>query len=292
MSEHLSIPTLLALVLLPLTMLAQKPMSLQTFPQTKVMVVAHRGDWRNAPENSLWAIRKAIEMGVDMVELDIALTKDSVLMLMHDKTLDRTTNGTGRLEHYTLKEIKQLYLRDGLGVVTSMRVPTLHEALQITKGRIFINLDKGYQHIKLVYPMLVKENMVSQVVFKGNASWESFSNWLGPLKDSINYMPIIGLEKGNGQAEVDAFLVHYKPYGFEFTLGNTEANLLDFKAIIRRGIRVWMNSLWSHHNAGHEDDKALEDPDVYSWYLKKGINIIQTDRPALLIDYLRSKGLK
>lgn len=67
-----------------------------------VLVVSHRGDWRNAPENSLQAFQNCIDMGVDMVELDLKKTKDGELILMHDNTLNRTTNGTGKPEDYTL----------------------------------------------------------------------------------------------------------------------------------------------------------------------------------------------
>ena len=60
---------------------------------SSVIVVAHRADWRNFPENSLAAIQSAIDMGVDMVELDLQRTRDGKLILMHDDTLDRTTTG-------------------------------------------------------------------------------------------------------------------------------------------------------------------------------------------------------
>ena len=60
-----------------------------------VFVVAHRGDWRHAPENSIGAIEKAAAMGVDMVEIDIQKTKDGNFILMHDGNIDRMTDGTG-----------------------------------------------------------------------------------------------------------------------------------------------------------------------------------------------------
>ena len=62
-----------------------------------VMVIAHRADWRNFPENSIEAIRSAIKLGVDMVEIDIRRTKDGHLILMNDETIDRTTNGSGKV---------------------------------------------------------------------------------------------------------------------------------------------------------------------------------------------------
>src|SRR5690606_735890 len=62
-------------------------------PNSKnVLVVSHRGDWRNAPENSIQALRRVIAMGVDIIEIDVQLTRDSQLVLMHDRTIDRTTS--------------------------------------------------------------------------------------------------------------------------------------------------------------------------------------------------------
>ncbi len=271
---------------------AQCEFSLHNFPENRVMVVAHRGNWREAPENSVWAIRKAIEAGADMVEIDIALTKDSVLILMHDRTIDRTTTGKGAPSDYTLAEIQQFYLRDGAGSATRMRVPTLEEVLKESKGKIFLNLDKGFNYIGLVYPLLEKYDMLDEVLFKGSADYETFNKNYGHLKDKIVYMPIIGLERGNGQALIDGFLENYIPYGIEFTVGDTEDNLIDFKSLREKGIRVWVNSLWPHHNAGHHDDVALENPNVYEWYIEKGINIIQTDRIKELVEFLRKRGLK
>ena len=75
---------------------------------TQVIVVAHRGDWRYAPENSIAAIEHSIAVGVDVVELDLQLTKDSVLIVMHDGTLNRTTTGKGNVKDWPLDSIKTL----------------------------------------------------------------------------------------------------------------------------------------------------------------------------------------
>ena len=79
-----------------------------------VLVVAHRGDWRNFPENSLEGIENAIKMGVDIVELDVQRTQDGVLILMHDETLNRTTTGKGKVSEVTMDYISNLYLRNCL----------------------------------------------------------------------------------------------------------------------------------------------------------------------------------
>jgi len=81
--------------------------NLEDSKNDQIIVVAHRGDWRNAPENSLQAIQNCVNMSVDMVEIDIQKIKDGHLVLMHDKTINRTTNGKGRVKDFSL-DIKKL----------------------------------------------------------------------------------------------------------------------------------------------------------------------------------------
>jgi glycerophosphoryl diester phosphodiesterase len=258
------------------------------------MIVAHRGNWREAPENSIWAIKKSIEAGANMAEIDLSLTKDSVLILMHDRTIDRTTTGKGEPSDFTLDEIKKLYLRDGAGHPTKMRIPTLEEVLEVSKGKIFLNLDKGFNYIDLVYPMLKKWDMMNEVLFKGVTTYDEFFSKYNNIKDEIVFMPIIRLEKTEMEKSwqiINDFLKYYDPYGFEFTVGETEEYLIDFSVLRKKGKRVWVNSLWYEHNAGHNDDVALENPNVYDWYIENHVNIIQTDRIKELVYYLQEQGL-
>ena len=100
-----------------------------------VMIFAHRGDWRNAPaENSLLAYQRCIDEGIDGIEIDLQMTRDGVLVVMHDETLDRTTTGKGKVCDYTLEELKNLYLLSPIGVVTRQRIPTFEEVLKLAKG--------------------------------------------------------------------------------------------------------------------------------------------------------------
>ena len=73
-----------------------------------VFVVMHRGDWRHAPENSVDAIKGAIALGADVVELDVALTKDGEYVLLHDGTLDRVSDGKGKVYEHTYAELSAL----------------------------------------------------------------------------------------------------------------------------------------------------------------------------------------
>ncbi|MCD6576877.1 MAG: hypothetical protein J7K66_02550 [Anaerolineaceae bacterium] len=98
------------------------------------LVIAHRGYSRVAPENTLLAYSKAIEVGADMVEMDINLTKDGEMVMIHDHFLERTTNGKGLVQDYTLEELKKLdagfYFQPK---VENVRIPTAEESIQLIK---------------------------------------------------------------------------------------------------------------------------------------------------------------
>lgn len=109
-------------------------------------MAAHRGDWRNASENSLPAFQYAAAMGADIVELDLKKTKDGEIVILQDVTLDRATNGKGNPTDYTLAELKKLRLKNGLGRVTDNPIPTLREVMVALKGKALVNLDKSYDY--------------------------------------------------------------------------------------------------------------------------------------------------
>ena len=113
---------------------------LLTCDESSVIVVAHRADWRNYPENSLEAIQSSIDMGVDMLEIDVQRTQDGVLILMHDHDLNRMTNGTGNIAETTWEEISKLNLKDHKGNMTPYKVAKLEDALLLCKDRINIVL--------------------------------------------------------------------------------------------------------------------------------------------------------
>ncbi len=101
----------------------------------KVLLIAHRGASGAAPENTLTAIRRAFEVGSDAVEVDIRYTRDRQIVLMHDPTVDRTTNGSGPVGEFTLDEIRQLDAgawKDP--VYRGERVPTLRETLEVARA--------------------------------------------------------------------------------------------------------------------------------------------------------------
>lgn len=108
-----------------------------------VIISAHRGGaGKNLPENSLETFDTTLKYTYSMMEVDPRYSKDSVIVLHHDKTLDRTTTGTGLVSDYTYKELQKLSLRDIDGNVTPFKIPKLEEALRWAKGKTVLVLDK------------------------------------------------------------------------------------------------------------------------------------------------------
>ena len=287
LQQHMKTKTIIFLMLLT---------ALKVGAQNKVMVTAHRGDWRNAPENSLRAFEYAAAMGVDMVELDLNITKDGVLVIMHDQTINRTTNGKGKPSDYSLEEIRKFGLRNGLGRVTRNTIPTFKEVVLALKGKpVMINLDKSYNYYREAYTILKETGILKQAVFKAEVTYEALKEKYAGLIDSITYMPIIDLDKPDARRIIDQYLQHMKPWAFELNFKNDTSSILkNNRFITSAGSKVWLNSLWPSLNAGHDDDLAVEEnnkKDSWDWLISHGAQVLQTDRPKQLLEYLRSKHL-
>lgn len=290
---------LVILCLVSVSLMAQDRVSmirqkLMTCDTTSVLVASHRGDWRNFCENSLEAIDNAVKMGVDIVEIDVQRTKDGQLILMHDPKLDRTTTGHGLIADTTLAYIKTLNLKNGCNIKTIHRVPTLEEALLHAKGKIMLNLDKADRYFDEVYALMVKTGTTKQIIMKGNGSAEAVKAKYGDYLKDVIYMPIVNLDKPNAESQIEMFIKDMHPVAFEL-LYVSDTNPLPVKVrktMAKRSL-IWYNTLWDTMAGGHDDDASLKDLDKGYGYLIKvlGANIIQTDRPQFLLDYLRSQKL-
>jgi glycerophosphoryl diester phosphodiesterase len=143
--KHL-LPLLLGALALPVSAQAPK----RDFPTIhdflelggRTRVIAHRGFSGVAPENTLVAMQKAIDLGADMIEIDVTLTADNIVILLHDETLDRTTDGVGRALDIPLDTIRGLDAGSWFAPeYAGEPVPTLKEALELVKGRILLNIE-------------------------------------------------------------------------------------------------------------------------------------------------------
>ena len=255
-----------------------------------ILIVSHRADWRNAPENSLQAIQNCIDMGADMVEIDLKKTKDGHLVLMHDKTIDRTMTGTGSPDEYTLAELKAMRLRNGAGIKTRHQIPTFEEVMNLCKGKIMVNVDKGYDYFKDAYEVLKKTGTVDQCIMKASLPYERVKAENGEVLDKMIFMPVVQLHKESAEATIDGYLEHMKPQAFELVFNNDSPEVQRLiKKVRDSGAKIFINSLWPELCGGHDDDRAVElhQPDEsWGWIIDQGAKLIQTDRPALLLQYL------
>lgn len=273
-------------------MLREKILSGDT---STVIVVAHRGDWRYAPENSIAAIEHSIAIGVDVVELDLQLTKDSVLIVMHDSKLERTTTGKGKVSEWTMDSLRTLKLKNGCGIKTKHGIPTLEEALLFAKGKVLINLDKADRYFDLLYPVLEKTGTTRQIIMKGKRPAEEVLTLWGKYLDKVIYMPVVDVYKDDAKQKMAGYMKKLKPAAYELCYQTDEqiSYPLQIKKDLKGKSLIWYNTLWDTLCGGHDDDLALEDPDAAFGFLihTLGARIIQTDRAELLLNYLKKNNL-
>ena len=251
-----------------------------------IFVAAHRGWKAKYPENTLKAFQAALTLGVDQLETDVRITKDGQLVLMHDSTVDRTTNGTGAVSDLTLAELKALDAGDG------QQIPTLQEFLELVKDHPTITLDIELKE----YPTPGREALAYDVcdrVLKllddyGFAERSVINTWDGKLHEYINatygdtykqhlYYPRRHLEKHTGPCTKDPYRYGYCTCVFGLVSG--EITIADAKALQEEtGIRLWAGTY-------AKDEKTIE------LAIRMGAELITCDNPDEVLDILRRKGL-
>lgn len=139
--------------------------------QKQIMVAGHRGCRKFYPENTLLSIQNALDKKVDMIEFDLNLTKDKVVVVMHDNTVDRTTNGTGYIHDMTLEEIKALDAGGKFGkIYEGLRVPTLREFCELVSpySDLLFNVEikeKTHETVDLTMKILDEFHLLERCVF-------------------------------------------------------------------------------------------------------------------------------
>lgn len=242
-----------------------------------VMIAAHRGAHLEDPENSMAAFRKTIDMGVDIIELDVRCTKDGVLVIMHDKTVDRTTNGKGNVKDFSFEEIRKLRLKHN-GQLTEEIIPTLEEALTLAKGKIMIDLDiKGAECIEAIMDLVNRTNTADQCLFfVGEAEHVKMLRKKNPA-----FMTLL---RTNSAKEVTEAFKTVKSDAIHIDDSHNTVDVI--KSIKAHGARVWNNALGDIDKEVKAGNTA-----AFEKSISTGANIIQTDYPALLKQFLISKKL-
>jgi glycerophosphoryl diester phosphodiesterase len=244
------------------------------FLDDKIMVCAHRGQHENAPENSIESIQNAIDQGIRMVELDVRQTKDGILVLMHDNTIDRTTNGTGSLEDMTFQELQQFNLFKEDGTLTTQRIPSLEEVLTLSRSNIYLDLDihNKAPHNK-VYQMVKKYGMLNQVII-----YTKDVTAINNLNQKIAVMPMI-----EDQSSIDYFS--------NLNISVTHFNSSTFNQnyvtqAVQQGWYTFSNAYINTTNGPDSDNNSK-----INLIINLEGDIVQTDYPTLIKNYLATQNL-
>jgi glycerophosphoryl diester phosphodiesterase len=241
--------------------------------KNKIIVIAHRGDHTILPENSLLAIQTAIDDGADYVEIDLRTTKDSQLVLMHDASVDRMTNGVGKVSTLSYESIRALKLYNkSINNSDTLQVPSFEEALRLCKNKINIYLDFKDANVQEAYAAIQKAKMENQMVVYINAP-NQFIDWRKwapkmPLILSLN-------TKVNDSLAMVNYLTHTN---IDILDGNwNEYTKETVRAAKEMGVPVWADM-----------QSKIEDENYWMKGLLLGLAGIQTDHPKELVQLIRS----
>lgn len=198
----------------------------------KGLLVGHRGGADLGYENTLSCIEKGIEAGADMIEIDIHLTKDGKLLVCHDQTVNRTTNGKGKIRDLTLQEIRQFKVVDKKGNLTEEHLPTLGEVLQLVNGRVKLLIE--IKRTQNIYQGIEQELLDEIAAYQAN-SWVVVQSFNDSVLEKLRQLnDTIRLEK------LFIFKVPGLPYIFDGTF--TRFNYEKYAYISSFNIYYWSAS--------------------------------------------------
>ena len=159
-----------------------------------------------------------------------------------------------------------------------------------------VNVDKGYNYFEKVYEILERTGTVTQCVIKAGLPYETVKKENGEVLDKVIFMPVVNLNKEGAEAIIDSYLINMNPKAYELIFSDDSKEIKRLiKKVRESGARIFINSLWPELCGGHDDDRAVElhqSDDSWGWIIDRGAKLIQTDRPALLLEYLKKKGLR
>ncbi|ANW26269.1 hypothetical protein BA953_19070 [Vibrio coralliilyticus] len=293
-----------------------------------VMIVAHRGLWiKNGEpiyaEGSLTSINKAIELGIEAIEQDIRMTKDGVLIGMHDETLDRTTTCTGKVAEKLWEELQKcnLVITDNLGQnrkVTADRILTLEEIYDAIDGHILLNLDNkiGVEYFPEMFSMAKEAGVEHQILATVNQNDEKQRSAATAMAKAVQgtqvhlmpnlYDSHVDLNVLEGSLkEFSPAAIQLRNYHEPHTSMTQDGGLL-FSPKARElakeyNTHMWINTLYPYReqagmrSGGRGDEMAVYanlPNEVYGFWVDKGVTVFQTDEPEIAMKWLEVKGLR
>jgi glycerophosphoryl diester phosphodiesterase len=234
------------------------------------LVSAHRGGpYPGFPENAIETFENVLHYTPAIIEMDVAMTKDSVLVLMHDDNLDRTTNGKGKVDEVTYAYIQSLFLEDNEGKMTEFKVPTLREALLWSKGKALLTID-----IKRSVPFEKVIEEVRETESEANATLISYTL---PAAKKLHYLaPELMLSVTiRNEKEIRRLEETGIPWTRVIAFTGVAERSFEFnKALHDRGVFTILGVL------GNLDRRAETRGDqLYASFVQNGADILATDRP-------------
>jgi len=256
----------------------RKQRSLHNPSSETVLVAAHRAFHTTYPENSIAAIQHSIDAGIDMIEIDVRQTKDGILVLMHDHTVNRTTNGEGEIKTLHFAHVSKLSLKT-LGADKQVHpVPTLQEVLKLTQDKILVDIDIKDAPVKQLVEIVKKTKTEDQVLFFQHHNLTHDSLLL--MDENLMVVPRAGTTD-----QALTLLKKYQPVVIQIPPEIASTSLV--RRMKADGCAVWINAL------GDADDLAEEGnlKEAFSPLIELGATVIQSDRPDLLLHYLKEQNL-
>lgn len=262
-----------------------------------VFVVAHRGTpGGNIPCNTITAYEISLMQGADMIETDISKTADGRLVIFHPKMEPAHLNSSLRIPELTYDEVKEkLRYVNTDNAPTQFGVESFDDLLETFKGRCYINVDKFWDNPEDIYRAVKRHGMTDQVLVKSTIN-ENVIRVLEELAPDIPFIPIVR----DSHPEHEALMkknINYIGAEVLFKEDDSYVASSEFMDMMHRDNKlVWVNSIIYNHIAqlsgGHSDDTAFTVSMDYGWgwLVDRGFDIIQTDWPIMLINYLKESG--
>jgi len=254
----------------------------QLFEQNsgRILIVAHRGAHESAPENSLEAIREAIALGAAVVEIDLRRTADNYMVLMHDETLDRTTQESGKVSEFTLAAISKLQLLNVAGQLTEETVPTLEAALAEAKGKILVMLDSKVDTQKDIAALatIVKKAQVENQIVLYDYNPATLQKYRKAMPNALV------MARTKQPENIDGLVKKLQPAIFH--IEPSYNSLAINKKFDQLRIPTWINFLGDLDNSVKTDERSLFQPQ-----LEAQPDLVQSDYPEKLIAYLDEHNL-
>lgn len=259
----------IVLLVIPSVVFAQ---SKTVFPKTNhpFIVIAHRGFHVDVPENTIESLRKAIELGVDYVEVDIRTTLEGVPVVMHDANLERTTDGKGKVSTTSTIDFRNLKIKG-----TEISPPTFSSFLMEAKGKINLYLDIKEADPEKIISLLDKYQMRERVIIY--CSPQQIFQW----KKLAPTIPVITSPSSNIKSpfEFEAFVLSFPASVLDGNIKTYSPEII--QKLTEITIPIWLDTL------GDDDTPQ-------GWETAIGLNIraLQTDKPQELLEYLSKRNLR